>query len=70
MVVILFKSPTGNSGQMLYLYYGQLIINFIEVAIKERKEEWIGMQNSRLSLVKSEGRKKRNGIPTGLCTKQ
>lgn len=52
---ILFKSPTGNSGQMLNLYHGQLIINFIEVAIKEREKRVDHMQNSRLSLVKSGG---------------
>lgn len=36
-MVVLYKFPTGNSGQMLYLCYSHLIINFIEVTI--RKEE-------------------------------
>lgn len=36
MMVDLYNSLTGNSGQMLYLYYAQVIINFTEVAIKQR----------------------------------
>lgn len=42
-MVDLCNSLTGNSGQMLYLYYAQVIINFTEVAIKQEK---ICMQNS------------------------
>lgn len=61
MIFSLYKSPTGNSGQMLYLYYGQLIINFTEVAIKEMKEDWDCMQISRLSLAKS-GKKREKHI--------
>lgn len=68
MMVNLLKSPTGNSGQMLYLY-GQLIINFIEVAIKERNEEWIACKTLACPLFSLRG-EKRNGIATGLCTKQ
>lgn len=57
MMVILCKSPTGNSGQMLCLYYSRMIINFIEVAIKERKEEWIACRTLTCPLLNLRGRK-------------
>lgn len=62
-MVILYKFPTGNSGQMLYLYYSHLIMNFIEVTI--RKKEWIACSTLTCSLFEVWGGE-RNGISTGL----
>lgn len=65
-MVILFKSQTGSSGQMLICAYGQLMINFIEVAIKENKEKWIACKTLARPFISLRGGV--NDISTGLCT--